>query len=147
MLVEVSYNPRGPLSLIALSARATVAVALLCQDANVRCSPRMNCNQTLAVIGVMYTETPAKTQPRRHSSVGTHLRTQHRPVGVRRCGFTLTRHKENQKNENTTRMDVRPNICVQYKSWRNVTANQLANSSPITSNSNVKYKQMYPSTL
>ena len=106
---------RGAPSLLS-SARLTLPllVVSLHWDADVRCYPQWNRGRRLTTIGAMYKYTPAESSPEGtrvwEHTCSTRYASRHLPMQA-----NLNAAQENQKNENTRRMDIQPYIYMPSK--------------------------------
>ena len=112
----MSYNPLGPLSLIALSARGAVA----CRVAVLRCTRLMLTpdelqSKTRRNWGDVHTNT-GKIQPRRHSSLGMQLHTQQSLSAFADAGSLHTAHSEPKNEREYTIGRSAKYICLSGKS-------------------------------
>ena len=133
---EVCRIIRGGPSLLS-STRLTLPllVVLLRWDADVRCYPQRNPGRRLTKIGAMYKYAPTESSPEGarvwEHTCSTKYASRHLPMQA-----NLNMARENQKNENTRRMDVQPYICL-VKIPAKCPGKPTDQFKPITSNSNI----------
>ena len=117
-------------------------VLLLRSDEDVRCYPQWNRGRRLTKIGAMYQYTPAESSPEGtrvwEHTCSTRYASRHLPMQA-----NLNAAQENQKNENTRRMDVQPYIYIcPVKVPAKCPGKPTDQFKPITSNSNIKSNHM-----
>ena len=132
---------------MALSAHGVVA----CRIAVLRCTcpmltPDELQSKTRRDWGDIHANT-GKFQPRGRSSLGMQLHTQQSLLAFADVGSLYTAHSEPKNEREYTIGFGQIHMFVLQKARRNVPENQPTNSHPITSNSTVSHRQMYPNTL